>query len=628
VNSNGVAYADLDNDGDLDLVINNLDDEASIYENNAINNFISIKLIGNNKNINAIGSKIKVYTDSLQQSQELFLSRGYQSSVSPVLNFGIGNEELIKRIEVVWPNGKITVSKNVSANQTITFNQKKALSIEETKNKLPKNFTKINPAALGLNYKHTENKFNDFSRQVLLPQKQSQQGPAFAVADVNNDGLEDVFLGGSSNQSAELYIQNIEGVFNIQTQTAFGVDKIYEDNGAYFFDADGDGDQDLYVASGGYELKENDILLQDRLYINDGVGNFKKSNKLSKITSSTKAVVSLDFDNDGDLDLAVGGCAIPGKYPLTSKSYILENVNGLFLDVTKKVAPEFSEIGLVNDMILTDYDGDNDKDLIIVGEWMPITVFDNIESKFQKRNIAAFEDTKGWWNTISAVDFDNDGDMDYFAGNLGSNNKFHPSKEEPLHIYGNDFDEDGNFDMVLSKLYNGNLVPMRGKECSTSQNPFVSQKIKTYKEFANATLIDIYGDEMLKKSFHEEANEFKSIYIENKGHGQFEIQHLPNMAQVGPTMSFVFSDINQDGHIDVLGIGAIHEAEVETVRYDANVGYILLGDSKGGLKSYNDISFYNSLNAKQMKLITVKNEPYLFIANNDDPLVIFKIKQN
>jgi enediyne biosynthesis protein E4 len=626
VNSNGAAYADLDNDGDLDLVINNLEDEASIYENNSINNYINIKLVGNEKNINAIGAKIKVYTQNSQQYQELFLSRGYQSSVSSVLNFGIGDEESIKRIEIVWPNGKTSMQDNVRANQTVTFNQDKASSKTEIKNRLPRSFTRIDANTIGIDFKHTENEFNDFSRQVLLPQKQSQQGPAFAFADVNNDGLQDIFLGGSFNQPSEIYIQNSEGTFNKQIIVAFEQDKSYEDNGACFFDADGDGDQDLYVASGGYELNENDLLLQDRLYMNDGKGSFKKSNKLPRVTSSTKAVLSLDYDNDGDLDIVIGGRVVSGKYPLIPKSYILENKNGSFTDVTNKIAPEFSEIGMINDMILTDYDGDNVKDLIVVGEWMPITIFKNINGKLQKVSIKAFEKTEGWWNIISEIDFDNDGDIDYFVGNLGGNNKFHPSENKPLHIYGNNFDDDGNYDMILSKLYNGNLVPVRGKECSTSQNPFVSQKIKTYKEFANSTLADIYGESILEKSFHEQVYEFESVYIENKGNGEFVIKHLPNTAQFGPTMSFEFLDINQDGHLDVLGVGAIHESEVETVRYDANVGYILLGDSKGGLKTYKDISFYNNFNAKHMKLIDVKKEPYLFIANNDGPLVIFKIK--
>ncbi|MBU3822693.1 VCBS repeat-containing protein [Flavobacteriaceae bacterium XHP0103] len=626
LNSNGAAYADLDNDGDLDLVLNNLEDVASVYRNNSPNNFISIKLVGGSDNKNAVGSKVKVYTKKTQQYGELFLSRGYQSSVSPVLNFGLGDENTIDRIEVVWYNGKVSIEEHVKANQILTLQESKSSNTKETEQRFPINFKRINPSDLGVAYNHVENDFNDFSKQVLLPQKQSHQGPAFVTADINNDGLEDLFLGGGFNQPAELYVQNASGKFNKMNVDAFMTDKAYEDNGAHFFDANGDGNVDLYVASGGYELSENDNLLQDRLYINDGKGGFVKSNGLPKMLSSTKAVKSLDYDSDGDLDLIVAGRVVPGKYPLAPRSYILENENGQFKDVTEKIAPDFVEVGIVNDFVLSDYDGDNDKDVIVVGEWMPITVFNNDNGLLKKEDILAFKDTEGWWNTIKEIDFDGDGDMDYFVGNLGANNKFHPSKEKPLHIYGNNFDNDGNYDMILSKVYNGNLVPVRGKECSTSQNPFVSQKIKTYKEFANSTLADIYGTEQLANSYHKEVYEFESVYVENKGNGEFEIKHLPVSAQLGPTMAFVFADINKDGYMDVLGMGGIHEAEVETVRYDSNIGYILLGDANSDLKPFKDISFYNDLNTKHMALIQVKNEPYLLAANNNGPLTVFKMR--
>lgn len=625
VNSNGAAYGDLDNDGDLDLVLNNLEDEASIYRNNSINNFINIKLVGDGRNINGIGSTVKVYTNNSQQLQEVFLSRGYQSSVSPILNFGLGSEEVINRIEVVWSDGRVSVSEGARANQTLVFDKSKSKSIASTPLVLAKNFSRVDTKSLGIDYWHRENAFNDFSRQVLLPQEQSLQGPAFAVGDVNGDGLEDMYLGGALNQSGALYVQNARGKFESPSQAVFESDKKYEDNGAHFFDADGDGDLDLYIASGGYELAENDILLQDRLYINDGKGGFSKSTNLPKMLSSTKAILSFDFDGDGDLDIAVAGRVVPGKYPLAPKSYILENVDGKFLDVTEKVASEFSQVGMVNNMLLSDYDGDGEKDLMVVGEWMPITVFGNKGGKFEKVAVKSFEGTEGWWNTIAEIDFDGDGDLDYFVGNVGGNNKFHPSPEKPLHIYGNNFDGDGNYDMVLSKLYNGNLVPVRGKECSTNQNPFVSEKIKTYKEFANSTLADIYGNEMLAESYHEQVYEFESIYLENKGQGDFVIKHLPSVAQFGPTMSFVFMDVNRDGHLDVVGSGAIHEAEVETVRYDGNVGYVLLGDSKGGLKEHKDVGFYSDLNAKRMEKIDINGAPYLFIANNNMPLTVFKV---
>ncbi|MBW8243538.1 VCBS repeat-containing protein [Muricauda oceani] len=626
VNSNGAAYGDLDNDGDLDLVVNNLDDEAFVYENNSTANFLNIRLVGDSKNKNAIGSKVKVYTDSIQQFQELFLSRGYQSSVSPLLNFGVGDEATIKKVEVVWADGNISIKENIQANQTLTFDKSEAGPGSETRYKRPQNFVPMNPEALGITYAHDENSFNDFSKQVLLPQKQSQQGPAFAVADVNNDGLTDMFLGGGPGQSAHIYLQTKDGKYTEAVQEIFNRDKGFEDNGAHFFDADKDGDMDLYVASGGYELDEDSPLLQDRLYINDGKANFTRSKNLPKMLTSTKAIASHDYDNDGDLDLIVGGRVIPGKYPLSPRSYVLRNTNGSFVDVTQNVAPDFQEIGLVNDILLSDYDGDNQKDLIVVGEWMPITIFDIQEGIFQKHDIDVLSETEGWWNTVSEIDFDNDGDMDYFVGNLGANNKFHPSKEKPLHVYGNNFDSDGHYDMILSKIYKGKLVPVRGKECSTSQNAFVSQKIKSYEEFANSSLIDIYGEEEIENSFHKKATEFESVYLENMGNGSFTVKHLPTSAQLGPTMSFVFADVNKDGHMDVIGSGAIHESEVETVKYDSNIGYILLGDSEGNMKTYKDVSFYNGLNAKQMKMVTLNQKPYLFIANNNRPLTIFKME--
>ena len=626
VNSNGAAYADLDNDGDLDLVMNNLEDEASIYRNNSTNNFLNIKLVGNEKNVNAIGAKVKVFTDKATQYQELFLSRGYQSSVSPILNFGVGDETNIARVEIIWGDGSMSVTENVQANQTLTFTQKQSgPKTAESNVAFSNNFKRIHPKELGIGYRHEENDFNDFTNQVLLPQKQSQKGPAFQVADMNNDGLDDLFLGGAMNQSAQIYIQNLSGKFEKADQPVFEKDKAYEDVGAHFFDADNDQDLDLYVASGGYELYENDPLLQDRLYLNDGNGNFTQSNRLPKMIANTKAVQSFDYDGDGDLDLFVGGTMIPGKYPLPSTSYVLENTGSQFLDVTDKIAPDFKNLGIINDFLFTDYDQDGDKDLFVVGEWMPITVFNNTNGIFAQKELNDLENTNGWWNTIAETDFDQDGDLDYFVGNLGGNNKFHPSPEKPLHVYGTNLGDDSNYDMFLSKDYQGHLVPVRGKECSTQQNPFVSEKIKSYKEFANSTLEDIYGSNILDSSYHKQVTEFESVYMENKGNGSFEMKPLPNYAQLGPTLSFVFADVDQDGNMDVIGSGAIHEAEVETVRYDSNIGYVLLGDSKGGFKPYKDINFYNDLNAKNMKLVTIKNELYVVIANNDRPLTIFKI---
>lgn len=623
INSNGVAYADFDNDGDLDLVMNNTSEKASIYKNNSIGNYISIKLVGDEKNSNAIGAKVKVYSKGKQQYQEHYLSRGYQSSVTPTLNFGLGEEEKISRIEVIWGDDTVLAMDNVEVNQTITFDIKDFKFDGQTKKEVAQSFMAVSPATLGIDFKHLENDFDDFSRQVLLPHKKSQQGPSIIVSDVNGDGLEDFFVGGAMGQAAEMYMQNQQGRFDKVNQQLFYKDKSHEDNGALFFDVDQDGDMDLYVASGGYELAENSLQLQDRLYINNGQGQFTKSNGLPKMLTSTKSIASYDFDNDGDMDLAVGGNVVPGKYPLVPKSYLLENDNGVFHDVTEEKAPDLSEIGLVNSILFSDFDGDNAKDLVVVGEWMPITFLKNVDGKFKKIIVPSLQKSEGWWNIIKEVDLDNDGDKDYLVGNLGDNNKFHPTKEKPLHIYGNNFDDNETYDMVLSKTYKGKLVPIRGKECSTDQNAFVSERIATFKEFASSSLIDIYGEEEINASYHKEAYTFSSAYIVNNGDGTFTLKALPSTAQMGPTMSFEIADVNKDGFMDVLGVGSIFEAEVETIRYDSNTGYVLLGNAEGDLKPYKDISFYNGSNVKGMKKISVGRKTYYLIANNDAPLTVY-----
>ncbi|MFY0686391.1 MAG: VCBS repeat-containing protein [Cyclobacteriaceae bacterium] len=555
----------------------------------------------------------------------MFLSRGYQSSVPNQLSFGVAQEQGVKKIQVIWPDGKVSIQENVKANNLVILKYAEAKEKTEGSIKRDSFFEEVDPSALNLGYKHNENEFNDFSLQVLLPQKQSQQGPAIEVGDLNGDGLTDIFLAGGKDQPAEVYLQKSGRNFEKTDQWLLEGDSKFEDNGAHLFDADNDGDLDLYVTSGGYELEETSDLLLDRLYLNDGTGKFTKRGKLPSIVSASKSVVSLDYDADGDLDLIVGAHVVPGKYPLAAKSFVLENVQGVFTDVTESVSIGLQDVGIVNDMVMTDFDGDNDSDLIVVGEWMPITLLENRNGQLVKRNDTTLSNMSGWWNTISAIDFDLDGDEDYFIGNLGGNNKFHPSKESPLHIFGNNLDEDGKYDMLLSKQYNGNLVPIRGKECSTEQNPFVSDKITSYKEFAASSLMDIYGEETLMASFHKTANEFRSVYLENKGAGEFSMKYLPNQAQLGPIRSFAFVDVNKDGHLDVLGVGAIHEAEVETVRYDGNVGFVLLGDSKGGMRSHSDPNFYNDLNARDMEVLMIGNKQFVVVANNDAELKVFQL---
>ena len=379
--------------------------------------------------------------------------------------------------------------------------------------------------------------------------------------------------------------------------------------------------------SAGYELDENSPLLQDRLFVNDGKGNFSyKKEALPTMLVSGKSVVAADYDGDGDMDLFVGGNLVPKKYPLSPRSYLLKNENGIFKDATEE-NPSLKEIGMISEAVFTDYDNDKDLDLLVTGEWMAPTIYSNNNGKFTKNeNIAGLENTEGWWFTVTAADFDGDGDEDYIFGNIGGNNKFHPSAEKPLYISAKDFDKNGSFDVAMSKISNGKVVPVRGKECSSQQNPFLLDKIKTYKEFSELEFKDIYGEEELKDAFKLIAHDFESVLILNDGNGKFTVKHLPNEAQLGPTLSFISRDFNNDGKMDIMGVGAIYDAEVETIRYDSNYGYVLLGDGKGNFNNSKEYVPFIASDAKNMKAIKINgNEMYMVVSNNA-PLQIFNFK--
>ncbi|PKA83568.1 VCBS repeat protein [Ulvibacter sp. MAR_2010_11] len=621
--SNGAAYADLDNDGDLDLIVNNINDEIGLYRNNANANFAQISLKGSEKNILGIGAKVYIKTGSTTQLQEQQLTRGYESSVSPKLTFGLGAYDEIDEIMVLWPDGKVSKISNPKANKLIAIEYASAKNDNIALGSITSMKQTINPSQLGIDYVHKENDFNDYSLQLLIPQKQSTKGTGIVKADVNKDGLDDFFVGNAAGAPAALYVQNSNGAFTKTNEALWQAEAKYEDANALFFDADGDGDQDLYVVSAGYELSATSPLLQDRLYVNDGAGTFSKSNALPKMLTSGKSVAAGDFDGDGDLDLFVGGNVIPGKYPVSPRSYLLKNENGSFIDVTTANGV-LAEIGMVSDALFTDYDNDKDLDLLVVGEWMAPVIFTNTNGSFQKLEaISGFEQKEGWWFSGIAGDFDGDGDQDYVLGNIGKNNKFQPKEDKPIYIYGKDFDNNGTFDVALSKINNGKLVPVRGKECSSEQNPFLLDKIQTYKEFASLEMKDIYGEDQLQNAYQCTAYAFESMYAENLGNGKFKLTKLPNDAQTGPTLSFVTGDFNRDGNLDIMGIGAIYDAEVETIRYDANFGYVLLGDGKNGFTySKSHDPFINS-DAKDITQINIKGKPHYFVVSNNAPLEIF-----
>lgn len=583
--SNGAAYGDLDNDGDPDLVINNIDEEPYLFRNNTIEHtsprFLKIKLDGPPTNKSGLGARVWVHAGGQVQFFESYLTRGFQSSVDPVLCVGLAEAASADTVRVQWHDGSWTMRTAVAADQTIVLSYGEAVDIEEAdREEMPllRNVT----GQLGLECGHRENEFDDFDYEVLLPHKMSAWGPGLAVGDVNADGLADFYLGGAHGSAGQLLLQRPDGTFAKQRVAAFDDHRDYEDLGASFFDADGDGDLDLYVVSGGNEWEAASPQYLDRLYLNDGAGAFAyQADALPPLAISGSVVRPYDFDRDGDLDLFVGGRMQPRLYPTPADSKLLRNDGGTFTDVTQTAAPALHGLGMVTDALWCDYDQDGDADLILTGEWMPITVFSNDGGTLTPRQVAGLEGEVGWWFSIRAGDFDRDGDLDFIAGNLGTNYKYKASHEEPFQVFLNDFDANGTKDIVLGYFEDGELYPVRGRQCSAEQMPFIKKKFPTYDQFAQANLIEIYGPQPLQQSLHYQATNFRSSYVENLGNGAFRIRPLPVEAQLSAIQDILVDDFNGDGHLDALTAGNLFVSEVETPRNDAGLGCLLLGDGTG-----------------------------------------------
>ena len=637
--SNGAAYADLDQDGDLDLVINNFDQAAFVYRNNSRErdngNFIQFKLKDGETNNTVLFSKVNIHYGDKMQSVDYNFTRGYQSSVEPIAHFGLGEQSAIDKVEILWNDGSQSIISSPKINQLHLIDKQTTPLNPTKKGKVTPLFADISARYLHPQFKHKENGFNDFRKEILLPHSQSKLGPALAVGDVNGDRLEDFYIGGAKGQSGVLYIQDNNGHFNEQASSAFKSSAPSEDTGAKFIDIDGDKDLDLYVASGGGgDLEGQEALLQDRLYINEGKGNFVyEKARLPKIEASTTAIAEVDWDKDGDIDIFVGGRTTPGQYPLAPMSYLLVNENGKFSNQTKALAPELENIGMVTAAEWTDTDKDGNMDLLLVGEWMPITLFRNTGSNFENKTSAmGLENTSGWWSSLLKSDIDNDGDEDFVVGNIGLNNKFHPSVEKPLYIYANDFDGNGQIDIVLSKMYKGNKVPVRGKECSTQQMPFLADKFPTYEGFATASLEDIYEEEQLSNSVQYEANNFASVYLENKGNGTFEMTNLPEEAQIAPINGIVAADFDKDGIKDLIIAGNLKQTEVETPLYDAGKGSFLKGKGDGTFETKLQIEYSGLFlhgDVKDVKLVYVggNKRPGFLVANNNDEVELIVYRQ-
>ena len=634
--SNGVVYVDLDNDGDLEIITNNIDDKASLFENKSsnLNGYVSVKFNGKKGNTSGLGNRVYVTIKDETQVQELTLSRGFQSSVAPELHFGVAKHTKIDELKVIWTDGKVQTLKDVPVNQELTLSFENAVEPNEGKNQDSKLFA-TDTSTFFPKFKHIENDYDDFRQQVLLPHKMSAFGPALAIGDMNGDGLDDYFIGGSKQNTGRIFLQKTNG-FEIQDSKFLEENRESEDTGALLFDADGDGDKDLYVVSGGYEFSEESEELQDRLYINDGAGGFEKLDisKMPNIKISGSKAYNGDFDKDGDQDLLVLGRQVPGNYPAPASSYILENTGSISnpeFKVSETLQPKaFKNLGMATSALITDFNNDGWQDIMVVGEWMPIRIFKNTHSGFEEvsNEMGLTKDTTGWWWSIQQGDFDQDGDMDYVVGNNGLNYKYKATPNETFDIYVNDFDKDNSEDIVLSYYNEGKQYPLRGRECSSQQIPGIKQKFKNYESFAEATLEDVYTEKSLESSLHYQVKSFASIYLENKN-GTFVIHELPTEAQLSSINEILVNDYDKDGFLDILIAGNLYVSEVETPRNDASYGLFLKGDGKGNFKSVpaSSSGLFIPGDVKAMGMITESNgNNYILAAKNNDYLQFVKWK--
>ncbi|MGB4928987.1 MAG: FG-GAP-like repeat-containing protein [Chitinophagales bacterium] len=636
--SYGAAYADLDNDGDVDIVVNNANLESYIARNNSskltTNKYLRVDLQGEKSNPDGLGAKIYVTTGNKTQLVQMETVKGYQSCSEPVAHFGLGTAEKVDKVVVVWLDGKENVATEVTTNQTLVFAHKDAIKPAKTNVPMQDKLFVDATKDLQIDFVHKENEFDDFDREFLIPHELSNLGPGLAVGDINGDGMEDFFVGGAKNQSGAVYLQAANGTFTKGTFAA-GVEDIQsEDQGAIFFDADGDSDLDLYVVSGGSDFPKDDGHLMDRLYINDGKGNFNiASGALPQMISSGSIAAAQDYDKDGDMDLFIGGRMIPGNYPYPTGSYILQNNKGKFTDVTKAVAPDLMEIGMVSAGLWTDYNNDGDYDLIITGEWMPITVFENNGGKFKNiTSSTGLSESTGWWNSLTAGDFDNDGDMDYVAGNFGINLKYRP-KEKPIELFYDDYDDNGTHDIIMGYWQHDKLYPQKTRERMIEQMKGVEEIFPDWDSYGRAEVWDFYGKKRMENSkLHYKANSFYTSYIENLGNNKFQVKKLPNEAQISTTFGIVAMDVNNDGFLDIVSHGNFYETEIETNTQDAGIGNVLLGNGDGSFTPLpaRNSGFYSCLNAKALALICVgtNKTPVLITSNNNNKMEAFKLVSN
>jgi hypothetical protein len=627
--SHGAAYADFDNDGDWDLITNNAADEAFLYENLFVDNngqgdngFIQLSLKGKSGNLQGLGAKAILYHKGTVQLQECNATKGFQSSVDTRLIFGVGKEKTIDSLVVVWPDRTFQVLRSVSANQKIDVAQDKATGhFNYDRFHVEKPLFQNATDQLGINYIHKENDFVEFNREALIPHMVSREGPACSIADVNGDGLDDIFLGNGKWVKPSLFIQQKTGGFKEQANSLFARDSTYEEVDAAFFDADLDGDQDLFVVSGGNEWWDNSPYMTPRLFLNDGHGNMSVS-KTINIYLTGSIVRPIDFDKDGDIDVFVGARAIPWNYGKKPDSYLLLNDGkGNFVKAPDSMVAPLTKLGFVKDAKWVDVDSDSDPDLVLAAEWSPITFLVNENGKLKNLDMAGtgLEDTNGWWNTVESNDFDNDGDMDFIFGNLGLNSKLKASVDEPVSLLVGDLDKNGTIEQILVHYIGSKQYPFYTRDEMTKQLPYLKKKYLSYQKFAEATLADIFSKEELASCDVLTAKTFSHLYVENLGHNKFRVKALPRATQFSTLNAIISGDYNGDGKLDALVAGNFYPVNVQLGRYDASYGSLLIGDNHGDFKAMAPYQSGISISGETRALRKIKvgaNELFLAIRNN------------
>jgi hypothetical protein len=635
--SYGAAYADLNNDGRLDLVINNINAPAAIYENvqsdTATHHYLQVILRGQPPNVRGIGSSVTLHSGTIKQYLYQSPYRGYMSTVDDRLHFGLGAAARVDTLVIRWPDGRSQVLTDLPVNRTLIVDQRNAHFGAEPSFPQRWVFERLDPRHAP-QYAAPVITRPDYTVQPLLPHDVVRHKPVIAVGDVNGDGWDDVFVGGSSDSPAKLFLQRRDGSFleSSQQQPWGGADQRHDDWGARFFDANGDGRLDLYVASGGYQLAPISPLLQDRLYINQGDGRFvRDSAALPAMLGSTAAVAVGDFNGDGQPDLFVGGRVVPRNYPYPARSYLLRNDGGHFTDVTEEVSPELARpFGMITDAVWVDFDGDGRVDLVTAGEWMPLQFFKNDGKRL--RNVTAsmgLPPMRGWWYSLAAADFNHDGHVDLVAGNLGLNHTYATSHDSKFGVYAGSFTDPRTTDVVLTKTIGGREYPVAGLPALGSAIYTVSVKYPTYAAYSTASVDQLFSPSQLQHPLHLQADTFASVYLQSNGHGGFAMSALPNLAQIAPVRGIVAHDVDGDGNLDLVIAGNLYDEEPNVPRADAGNGLWLRGDGHGHFTpvSATESGFLAPLDVTGLAIVKTPAGNAVLVANNSDSLQAFLIRR-